>query len=50
MKQLELLFGRLGKEGLLVWRGPNIRLTKQGRLVCDAIGKAILNHAEFNNS
>ena len=50
MKQLELLFERLSEENLLVWRDANIFLTQQGRLVCDAISNAILNHAEFNNS
>lgn len=40
--QLEGLFERLVEEKLLVREGANLFLNHEGRLVCDAIGKAIL--------
>ena len=42
MAALESLFERFVLEGLLVWEGSRVRLTHRGRLVCDAIGSAVL--------
>jgi len=42
LQRLEPLFLRLEQEGLLLRAGQTLRLTHQGRLVCDAIGSAIL--------
>lgn len=42
LRQLEPLWQRLDLEGLLQRAGTQISLTHRGRLVCDAIGTAIL--------
>lgn len=47
-RQLKPLFERLSEEDLVVEKDTNILLTHQGRLVCDAIGAAILNHTDQN--
>ena len=47
MARMEPFFERLGDEGLLVKKGPNINLTQQGRLVCDAVGTAVLECADL---
>lgn len=39
---IEPLFARFEAEGFLEREGPHARLTHQGRLVCDAIGSAVL--------
>jgi oxygen-independent coproporphyrinogen-3 oxidase len=39
---IEPLFARFEAEGLLIREGAHARLTHQGRLVCDAIGSAVL--------
>ena len=39
---IEPLFARFEAEGLLIRDGAHARLTHQGRLVCDAIGSAVL--------
>lgn len=44
--RIDLLLDRLSGEGLLVREGSRIRLTHQGRLVCDAIGAMILEKSE----
>ena len=46
-EQLEILFERLEKENLLVRKEANLVLTHEGRLVCDAIGSAILDQADL---
>ncbi len=45
--RLEVLFERLGEENLLVRKDANIFLSHEGRLVCDAIGTAILDCADL---
>ncbi len=47
MARMEPFFKRLADEGLLVQKGSNINLTHQGRLVCDAVGTAILECADW---
>ena len=42
MAVLEPLMARFEAEGLLLLDGAHARLTHQGRLVCDAIGSAVL--------
>ncbi|MDP4880358.1 MAG: coproporphyrinogen III oxidase, partial [Opitutales bacterium] len=42
LAQLEPLLSRLAREGLAEREGSKIRLTHEGRLVCDAIGSSIL--------
>jgi coproporphyrinogen III oxidase-like Fe-S oxidoreductase len=42
MAVLEPLLARFEAEGLLVRDGAHAHLTHQGRLVCDAIGSAVL--------
>jgi len=42
MAMLEPLLSRFADEGLLVRSGAHMRLTHRGRLVCDAIGSAVL--------
>jgi oxygen-independent coproporphyrinogen-3 oxidase len=42
MAMLEPLLARLEAEGLLIRDGTHARLTHKGRLVCDAIGSAVL--------
>lgn len=42
LSQLEPLLARLQQEALLLREGSCIRLTQSGRLLCDAIGTAIL--------
>jgi hypothetical protein len=44
---MESFFERLVDEGLLAQKGSNIKLTHQGRLVCDAIGTAVLECADL---
>lgn len=47
MNRLKLFFRRLMDEGLLMERTANhLSLTHKGRLVCDAIGTAILAHMD----
>jgi oxygen-independent coproporphyrinogen-3 oxidase len=41
--RLEALFQDLQREALLIREGPMIGLTRQGRLLCDAIAKNIFN-------
>jgi oxygen-independent coproporphyrinogen III oxidase len=42
LDKVQPLLDRLSEEGLLLQEGSHIRLTHQGRLVCDAIGSAVL--------
>jgi oxygen-independent coproporphyrinogen-3 oxidase len=42
MAMLEPLLARFEAEGLLIRGGAHARLTHKGRLVCDAIGSAVL--------
>jgi oxygen-independent coproporphyrinogen-3 oxidase len=42
MAQVEPLLARLVVEGLLLREGAHIQLTHRGRLLCDAIGSAVL--------
>jgi oxygen-independent coproporphyrinogen-3 oxidase len=42
MAMLEPLLARFEAEGLLILDGAHARLTHKGRLVCDAIGSAVL--------
>ena len=44
MSRLDPLLDRFADEGLLTREGSRVRLTHQGRLVCDAIGSMILEH------
>ncbi|WP_269523480.1 radical SAM family heme chaperone HemW [Coraliomargarita parva] len=41
-RALEALWSRLESEGLLVCEGSRIRLTLEGRLLCDAVGSEVL--------
>jgi oxygen-independent coproporphyrinogen-3 oxidase len=43
---VERLLVRFEREGLLVRSGAHVHLTHQGRLVCDAIGSAVLEAVE----
>jgi len=45
MSRFDSLLDRFSGEGLLTREGSWVRLTHQGRLVCDAIGSMILEHA-----
>lgn len=49
MARLKTFFERLVEEGLLMQGESNILLTHQGRMVCDAIGTAILDCADSSN-
>ena len=49
MVRLKAFFKRLTEEGLLLQRGSHIVLTHKGRLICDAIGTAILEYADSGN-
>lgn len=42
LQQVEPLFAQFVREGLMLRDGQRVRLTHQGRLVCDAIGSAVL--------
>ena len=42
MAMIELLIARFANEGLLTRSGAHARLTHKGRLVCDAIGRTVL--------
>ncbi len=44
--RLEPLLARCVDAGLLIQTGAHVRLTHQGRLVCDAIGSAVLQALE----
>jgi oxygen-independent coproporphyrinogen-3 oxidase len=42
LKEVEPLFARFVAEGLMLRNGQHLQLTHRGRLVCDAIGSAVL--------